>query len=223
MLRNAKNDIKNHNTPIPSPHLLDIHPPICTSYEIPNHPDCHDCVRTWPDSIDDVAVEELEIPDCSNFGDALYILNNPRTKILYDYYDLLVTNINPDFVAACPNIITFMKGPIALKVFCPETWTGIIDLEPLELKFNNQLSLRHRPALQPVKSALLENAKVEFDRLLSTLYCKSDSPIASPLVIAPKSTPPYQRWCGDYTWINKFIEPIQCYVPIVFSELEKHL
>jgi hypothetical protein len=53
------------------------------------------------------------------------------------------------------------------------------------------------------------------------MYVKSDSPIASALVIAPKSTPPYQRWCGDYVWINKFIEFLQNYIPIVFHELEK--
>jgi hypothetical protein len=67
----------------------------------------------------------------------------------------------------------------------------------------------------------MENARTEFDRLLTTLYAKSDSPIVSPLVIAPKSTYPFQRWCGDYKWINLFIKHTQCYVPIVFKELEK--
>jgi hypothetical protein len=36
------------------------------------------------------------------------------------------TNINPDFVAACPQIITF-KGPIAMKVYCPENGPGLKD------------------------------------------------------------------------------------------------
>jgi hypothetical protein len=90
-----------------------------------------------------------------------------------------VSNINPDFVAACPQIVYFMKGPIALKVYCPEQWTGIKDLEPLELVFNKQLPIRYKPPLRPVKPALLENAKLEFDRLLTTLYVKTDSPIAS--------------------------------------------
>jgi hypothetical protein len=68
MLRNAKNYIKKHKIPTPSPILRDIHPPICTSYDIPNHPDYHDCVPTWPETIDDVAVEDSLIPDCVNFG-----------------------------------------------------------------------------------------------------------------------------------------------------------
>ena len=53
------------------------------------------------------------------------------------------------------------------------------------------------------------------------MYVKSDSPIASALVIAPKPTPPFQRWCGDHVWINKYIEFVQHYIPIVSHEIEK--
>ena len=68
-------------------------------------------------------------------------------------------------IAACPEKITFMKGPIALKVYCPEKWTGITGLEPLELKFSDQIPARRKPPLRPVKPALLENARSEYDRL----------------------------------------------------------
>jgi hypothetical protein len=195
--------------------------PICISNDIPLTDDYHDCVHMPTRPSDDIAPEELEIPDQVNFGKALYLLSNTRKDIINDYYALLKTNINPDFVAACPQIITFMKGPIAMKVYCPEKWTGIKGLAPLKLNFSDQLPARRKPPLRPVKPALLENAKKEFDRLCTYMYIKSDSPIASPLVIAPKSTPPFQRWCGDYVWINKFIEFIQNYIPIVFNELEK--
>jgi hypothetical protein len=67
----------------------------------------------------------------------------------------------------------------------------------------------------------MENAKVEFDRLLTTLYSRSDSAVVSPLVIAPKSTYPFQRWCGDYVWINTYIKKTQAYIPIISKELEK--
>ena len=222
MLRTAKNNIKKYNTPITSPHILSyIHEPICISNDIPTHPDYHDCVPTWPDDIEEIALEELEIPEPVNFPDALYLLTNKRTDILNTYYALLITNINPDMVAACPQIITFMKGPIALRVFCPEVWEGIRGIEPLELNFRSDMPAKHRPGIRPVKPALLANAKVELDRLCEYMYTKSDSPIASPLVIAPKPTPPFQRWCGDYTWINQYIIFIQHWIPNVFHELEK--
>ena len=220
MLRTAKNNIKKYNTPTPSPHLL-TYTPICISNTIPTHPDYHDCVPTWPDELDEIALEELEIPDPVNFSKALYLLSNTRTDILNTYYALLLTNINPDMVAACPQILTFMKGPIALKVFCPEVWTGIKGIPPLKLEFRSDIPARHRPAIRPVKPALLANAKIEFDRLCEYMYVKSDSPIASPLVIAPKPTPPFQRWCGDYVWLNQYIIYIQHWIPIVFNELEK--
>ena len=122
MLKVARNNIKKYNTPNPSPHLLDIHNNISTSKAIPDHPDYIDCVPTFDTPIDCIAPEEADIPEPVNFGKALYLLSNSRETILNDYYALLNINLSPDFVAACPQILTFMKGPIALKVFCPETW-----------------------------------------------------------------------------------------------------
>ena len=168
MLRVAKQNIKLYNTPTKPLHLNNINHPICTSNVIPIHPDYHDCVPMWKQPIDEIAPEELEIPEQVNFGKALYLMSNTRETILNDYNALLKTNISADMVAACPDILTFMTGPVALKVFCPEKWTGINGLEPLELKFNTQLPARRKPALRPVKPALMENAKSEFDRLCTT-------------------------------------------------------
>jgi hypothetical protein len=85
--------------------------------------------------------------------------------------------------------MTFMMSDIALKVCCPVKWTGITGIEPLELKLSKELPPRRKPPLRPVKAALLEDAHTEFDRLGTYMYVKSDSPIASALVIAPKPTP----------------------------------
>ena len=221
MLRIARLNIKLYNTPTLPAHLHNINHSICDTNDIPKHADYHDCVPMWTQPIDNIAPEELEIPELSNFGKALYLLSNTREDILNDYYALLTTNISADMVAARPDILTFMKGPLALKVFCPKTWTGINGLKPLELKFSAQLPARRKPSIRPIKPALLENSRSEYDRLSVHMYVKSDSPIASALVIAPKPTPPFQRWCGDYVWINKWIEFHQNYVPIVFHELEK--
>jgi hypothetical protein len=47
------------------------------------------------------------------------------------------------------------------------------------------------------------------------------SPVASPLVIAPKATPPYIRFCGDYVAVNKFIITHHGYIPNVEHEIQK--
>ena len=67
----------------------------------------------------------------------------------------------------------------------------------------------------------INNAKKEFDMLYKYFYVESESPIASPLVIAPKATQPFIRFCGDYRKVNKYIKISQQPVPIVQHELTK--
>jgi hypothetical protein len=70
MLRVAKQNIKLYNAPIKPLHLNNINHHICTSNVIPIHPDYHDCVPMWKHPIDEIAPEELEIPEQVNFGKA---------------------------------------------------------------------------------------------------------------------------------------------------------
>ncbi len=64
----------------------------------------------------------------------------------------------------------------------------------------------HRPRrLNPTKLAI---AKAEFTKLLELgIVLRSSSPWASPLHLAPKSTPGDWRPCGDYVALNKITEP----------------
>ena len=62
-----------------------------------------------------------------------------------------------------------------------------------------------KPNARPIYPKLFEHFKKEFDRLLSSMYVRCDGPVASPLVIAPKATAPFIRFCGDYQAVNKFI------------------
>jgi hypothetical protein len=52
------------------------------------------------------------------------------------------------------------------------------------------------------------------------MYVDSYSPIASPLVVAPKATKPFIRLCGDYRWVNQYKKTAQYYIPHVMKELE---
>ena len=53
------------------------------------------------------------------------------------------------------------------------------------------------------------------------MYTESVSPWASPLVIAPKATAPFIRFCGDYRWLNEMVVLPQAYIPHVQHEIEK--
>ena len=77
------------------------------------------------------------------------------------------------------------------------------------------------PRARPIRRDLYAHAKTEFERLKKYFYVDSESPIASPLVIAPKATAPYIRFCGDYRQVNDYITIPQQPIPIVQHELTK--
>ena len=78
-----------------------------------------------------------------------------------------------------------------------------------------------RARARPVRQALYQDAKAEFDRMRTYFYEVSTSPIACPLVIAPKATAPFIRLCGDYRPINPYISTPQEPIPHVQQSLAK--
>jgi hypothetical protein len=79
---------------------------------------------------------------------------------------------------------------------------------------------RLRTPVRTIRPAILQTAKTEFDRLCKYMYVHDNSPITSPLVIAPKPNGDV-RFCGDYQIVNKYVDFQQHYVPIVLHELQK--
>ena len=65
---------------------------------------------------------------------------------------------------------------------------------------------RSKIRARPIADHLFASCKAEMDRLRGCLHVDSESEISSPLVVAPKATPPYVRFCGDY---------VQKYVPML--------
>ena len=92
---------------------------------------------------------------------------------------------------------------------------------PAELIIKGELPKRMCTRARPVRREIFESAKLEFERLLKYFYVESDSAIASPLVIAPKATSLFIRFCGDYRAVNNFITIPQQPIPIVQYELTK--
>eukprot|EP00981_Chlorochromonas_danica_P007576 scaffold1801_cov193-Ochromonas_danica.AAC.3 len=78
-----------------------------------------------------------------------------------------------------------------------------------------------KPRARPINPKLYANARKEFERLSKYFYKHSSSSIASCLVIAPKATAPFLRFCGDYVAINKYISTGHYPIPHVMRSLEK--
>jgi hypothetical protein len=119
------------------------------------------------------------------------------------------------------DIITLLKLPEVTSVFVPDDWRGLDGVEPLQLKLQETAPKRMKPATRHVNPRLLDTAKAEYTRLRGYIYRDSNSDIASPLVIAPKATAPFVRFCGDYVALNKHLTVGHYPIPNVKHSLEK--
>lgn len=172
----------------------------------------------WTQRETALAPEDLSTPLPVQFPYYLHYMELSYSEAVQEYMDLLPTHVHPDF-AASTEVLKLLRTK-GVQVFVPQNWEGI-KIPPLELTFKTTLPQTMKPKLRHVNPKLLEHAKLEFDRLCAYLYVPSDSEIASNLVIAPKATKPFIRFCGDYVAINKHIEIGHYPIPHVVYSLEK--
>ena len=168
---------------------------------------------------DEDAIEDLETPMPCSFTGPLYFLSLSRQEALKDFHALFESHIDPG-MAAATDVVNLLKE--FDEVFVPIKWTGVVGMEPLEFNWKPDMPSRMMPKARHVNPKLMDNAKAEFERLLTYFYIPSTSPVASCLVIAPKATAPHIRFCGDYaTVVNHYIETGHYPIPHVFRSLEK--
>jgi hypothetical protein len=174
----------------------------------------------WKKTDSEPAPEDKEVELPVNFGDALTFLGKSREEAIQEYEKLLDVRVSEELREKTP-IIEYMKE-VAVKAFIPTTdWTGIKGIPPLKLKWRDSLPSRMKPKARPINPKLWECSEKEFRRLCGYFYKASRSPWASCLVVAPKATPPYIRFCGDYVAINKHMEVGNYTIPNVKHELAK--
>ena len=178
-----------------------------------------DYTQPWAKVNDDIAPEDEETELPVQFGDALTFLGKPREEAVKDYHALFEKHVS-DEMKENTDIIQLLKTK-AEKVFVPDEWSGINGFDPLKLKWKDTLPDRMKPKARPINPKLWEASEKEFHRLCGYFYGKSRSPWASCLVVAPKATPPYIRFCGDYVQINKHMEVGNYTIPNVRHELQK--
>ena len=184
-------------------------------------PDPGDILQPWSKPIDSLAPEELSTPGPTSFPDDIltYLTTTPQeARAAYDAD--LITHVTPGILAACPAIMDLLQSELAYDVFVPHTWKGI-DMSPIHLDVKPGIPDHLKARARPVREALYQDAKTEFDRMRTYFYEPSTSAIACPLVIAPKATAPFIRLCGDYRPINPFISIPQEPIPHVQQSLAK--
>lgn len=178
-----------------------------------------DLQSPWSADIAAEAPEDIDTPLPSSFPDILHFMEMTPDEAVQEYISQFDTHVAKGF-AEQTSIYTLLRGK-GEQVFIPRNWEGITGIPPLDLDWKPGLPERMKPRARPVNPKLWEHAQKEFQRLLGYFYKESSSPIASCLVIAPKATPPFIRFCGDYVAINKYINIGHQPIPHVQKALEK--
>lgn len=180
-----------------------------------------DIMKPWINEPEECP-EETETPDPLAFGaDPLRFMEMSVAESVDEYMRDVRSHIGEKMLAAVPEVLDLLALPDSIESFAPSSWNGLKKVKPITLEVIGPLPSRLTPKARPVREALFVHAKLEFERLCKYFYEYSESPIASPLVIAPKATAPFIRFCGDYREVNKFIKIPQEPIPIVKHELTK--
>lgn len=172
-----------------------------------------DMMPAWSKETE-IAEELEELYEPMQMQDAFNMLSKPRNERIDEYKKLLPEKISSQ---CSPRLIELLMAEEIIEIFVPTDWTGM-NFDPLELDFLDSLTENFRTAnnARHVNPRLMEHAYKEFRRLMGYMYQYSTSPVASPLHIAPKATPPYIRFCGDYTQLNQYIRCHHGYTPMHF-------
>jgi hypothetical protein len=181
------------------------------------------------------AIEDLRMPWSSNpreecpeddavgvpvqFEWAQPFLGKSYEEAVAEYHELWADHVSPEMAANTP-ILKLLAGK-AQEVFIPTTWEGIVGLGELDFPFDVNMPSRMKPKARHSNPKMWEDAEKEFTRMRGYFYEETRSPWASCLVIAPKSTKPFIRICGDYVGVNKYIPTGHYYIPNVRYEIDK--
>ena len=181
-----------------------------------------DVVGAWKDPVESCPEEE-ETPDPLSISDDVTTLAFMETSIeesRKEYLGQIGSHVSEEMLKAVPQVVDLLSTVQAQETFAPSEWNGM-KVKPVSLEIVGELPDRLNTKARPVRPGLYDSARLEFDRLMKYFYVESSSPIASPLVIAPKATAPFIRFCGDYRVVNKYIKIPQQPIPIVSHELIK--
>jgi hypothetical protein len=173
----------------------------------------------WSYVQEEVAPEDLDTPLPCSFPDALHFMEMSHEEAVKEFHSQFEKHVHKDFADATP-ILALLKEK-GSHVFVPQNWEGIKGVADIDLELKEGMPQILKPRARPVNPKLYENAKKEFDRLKKYFYRDSNSDIASCLVIAPKATAPFIRFCGDYVAVNKFIVTGHYPIPHVQHTLER--
>jgi len=164
--------------------------------------DAEQLVRAWLRKTE-IAPEDDETPLPSDFPEHVMFMETSPEEALKEYLEKYRSRLGED-VKDDPEVKEIMEG-LGSKVYVPQSWEGIKGIV-FHINWKEGMPVHLKPKARPISPRLYSYVKQEFERLTKYMYVPSQSPIASPLVVAPKDSAPYIRLCGDYRDVNRYID-----------------
>lgn len=168
--------------------------------------------QPWKSATAPINQEDDKIPEPSSFNND-FVMGESYEKSREEFLSQVESRIHPKFQRSTP-VLSFLQQ-VGVDVFVPRDWTGIKGVAPVRLEYKGTPPDRMKPSGRRIPAAIFEASKREFMRLLTYFYQVSTSPINSPIVVAPKTTAPFVRICGDYRQVNKLIKVFNYPIPEV--------
>jgi len=180
-----------------------------------------DLREPWSLPPDIEAPEDSVVDTPCSFSEVLNFMETTPEEAKKEYFAQMDTHVSEPFRTATA-VIDLLKSEKSVRAFVPQNWEGIKNIPPLELVFRPTLPDRLKPHVRPINPRLFAAVEKEVKRLIAIGYLKpSRSPIASPLVVAPKATEPFIRLCIDLRVVNSHIETHHYPIPNVQHQLGK--
>lgn len=178
-------------------------------------------VYPWSEPIILDTPEEDMVPEPCSFSWAVHYMEMSVEDAKQEYLNNFATRVAPEFAAATS--VNSMLTTLGLDVFVPTNWKGVSGpgLRPIHIKFREDMPRRIKPATRNIPPRLREVTLRELERMCQYFYEDSNSPISSPLTVAPKATNPGIRICGDYRVPNLYIDCGHYPIPNIIHQLHK--
>jgi len=183
--------------------------------------DAHLLVKAWT-QLSETAPEDEATPLPSDFAERLNFMEVSPEQARSEYLEKFESRLGKP-LDAHPEIRARICETMRTKgaqAFVPQSWEGITDVV-FKINWREDLPRHLKPKARPVNQKLFEHVQAEFKRLASYMYIPHDGPHASPLVVAPKATPPFIRLCGDYREVNKYIDGSHYPIPDIKKMLAR--
>ena len=217
--------IKENNTPshMNVEHLQQIKDAVdtCSTKQFDYEKYMADTIPPWTYHIEESPEERDSYIACDNTGLYNY-LSTTHDEAMEKYLNDCKKNTSPE---AWPYVRDILMSDLAKNQFCPAEWTGMTNIDPIDIQFSPEWDAVKQKGLGPKGTKAFVNEKMkehyykEFQRMQKYMYEPSNSSTASRILVADKATPPFVRICGDYRNVNKYVMLPQVTIPNIRNEI----